>query len=39
MTASMGLGCGNPIIATSLIEGKVVLDLGSDYGIDCFLAR
>lgn len=39
MTANMGLGCGNPIIAANLMEGEVVLDLGSGGGIDCFLAR
>lgn len=39
MSANMGLGCGNPIIAADLKEGEVVLDLGSGGGIDCFLAR
>lgn len=39
MTANMGLGCGNPIIAANLEEGEVVLDLGCGGGIDCFLAR
>ncbi|VAW76449.1 Arsenite methyltransferase [hydrothermal vent metagenome] len=36
--ADMGLGCGNPRAIASLIEGEVVVDLGSGGGFDCFLA-
>ena len=36
--ANMGLGCGNPTAIAGLIEGEVVLDLGSGAGLDCFLA-
>ncbi|MGF7047222.1 SAM-dependent methyltransferase [Paenibacillus sp. DS2015] len=36
--ANMGLGCGNPQAIAALIEGEVVLDLGSGGGFDCFLA-
>ena len=36
--ANLGLGCGNPVALASLIEGEVVLDLGSGAGFDCFLA-
>ena len=36
--SNMGLGCGNPLVLASLIEGDVVLDLGSGGGFDCFLA-
>jgi ubiquinone/menaquinone biosynthesis C-methylase UbiE len=36
--ADMGLGCGNPVALSSIIEGDTVLDLGSGGGIDCFLA-
>ncbi len=36
--ADLGLGCGNPIALASLVEGEVVLDLGSGAGFDCFLA-
>ena len=34
----ISLGCGNPTAIAELIEGEVVLDLGSGGGIDCFLA-
>src|SRR5262245_21599911 len=37
-SASLGLGCGNPLAIASLREGQVVLDLGSGAGFDCFLA-
>lgn len=36
--ANLGLGCGNPTALASLMEGEVVLDLGSGAGLDCFLA-
>ncbi|OAB40300.1 arsenite methyltransferase [Paenibacillus antarcticus] len=36
--ANMGLGCGNPQAIAELIEGEIVLDLGSGGGFDCFLA-
>ena len=36
--ANMGLGCGNPQAIASLVAGKIVLDLGSGGGFDCFLA-
>ncbi len=36
--ANLGLGCGNPVALASLVEGEVVLDLGSGAGFDCFLA-
>ena len=36
--ADLGLGCGNPLAISSIIEGETVLDLGSGAGIDCFLA-
>jgi arsenite methyltransferase len=36
--ADLGLGCGNPTAIANLVEGEVVLDLGSGAGIDCFLA-
>ena len=36
--ADLGLGCGNPTAIASLVQGEVVLDLGSGAGIDCFLA-
>lgn len=36
--ANMGLGCGNPQAIAALIDGEVVLDLGSGGGFDCFLA-
>lgn len=36
--ANLGLGCGNPVALASLIEGDVVLDLGSGAGFDAFLA-
>ncbi|MEM3726426.1 MAG: arsenite methyltransferase [Candidatus Bathyarchaeia archaeon] len=32
------LGCGSPIASASLKEGETVLDLGSGFGFDCFLA-
>jgi len=36
--ANLGLSCGNPTALASLIEGEMVLDLGSGAGFDCFLA-
>jgi arsenite methyltransferase len=33
-----GLGCGNPVALASLNEGETVLDLGSGWGMDAFLA-
>jgi SAM-dependent methyltransferase len=34
----MGLGCGNPTAIAELKKGEVVLDLGSEAGVDVFLA-
>jgi arsenite methyltransferase len=34
----LGVGCGAPINFAELKEGKMVVDLGSGAGIDCFLA-
>jgi SAM-dependent methyltransferase len=34
----LSLGCGDPVTLASLLEGQIVLDLGSGGGIDCFLA-
>lgn len=36
--ANMGLSCGNPTAIAALQPGRVVLDLGSGGGFDCFLA-
>ncbi len=36
--ANLGLSCGNPTALASLVEGEVVLDLGSGGGFDCFVA-
>ena len=36
--ANLGLGCGNPVALASLIEGEIVVDLGSGPGFDSFLA-
>jgi arsenite methyltransferase len=36
--ANLGLGCGNPLVLSSIREGDTVLDLGSGAGFDCFLA-
>ncbi len=36
--ANLGLGSGNPIALTEILEGETVLDLGSGAGVDCFLA-
>jgi len=36
--SNLGLGCGNPNAIASLIEGEIVLDLGSGAGFDCFIA-
>lgn len=36
--ANLGLGCGNPAALGKIIEGTIVLDLGSGAGFDCFLA-
>jgi SAM-dependent methyltransferase len=33
-----GLGCGNPVASADLKEGETVLDLGSGWGMDAFLA-
>lgn len=38
MSADLGLGCGNPLIAAKLQPGEVVVDLGSGAGMDCFIA-
>ncbi|MBT3689913.1 arsenite methyltransferase [bacterium] len=37
-SANMGLGCGNPVAISNILEGDVVIDLGSGGGIDCILA-
>ena len=37
-SANLGLGCGNPVAIASILEGEVVLDLGSGAGLDVFLA-
>ncbi len=36
--ANLGLGCGNPTAAASLVKGERVVVLGSAAGFDCFLA-
>ena len=36
--ADLSLGCGNPTALASIVDGEVVVDLGSGGGIDCFLA-
>jgi arsenite methyltransferase len=36
--AKLSLGCGNPVAVASVREGETVLDLGSGFGLDCFLA-
>src|SRR5437867_11139283 len=36
--ADLGLGCGNLQAIAELMQGEVVIDLGSGAGIDCFLA-
>lgn len=36
--ANMGLSCGNPVAIAALLEGQVVLDLGSGGGFDVFQA-
>jgi SAM-dependent methyltransferase len=36
--ANLGLGCGNPTAIAALRQGETVVDLGSEGGIDCFLA-
>src|SRR3954468_19048091 len=36
--ANMGLSCGNPTATANLREGEVVVDLGSDGGLDVLLA-
>lgn len=36
--SNLGLGCGNPQAIAELKQGKIVLDLGSGGGFDCFLA-
>jgi len=37
-TANLGLGCGDPVRFSGLVEGMTVLDLGSGGGIDVFLS-
>ncbi|MEM3725787.1 MAG: arsenite methyltransferase [Candidatus Bathyarchaeia archaeon] len=37
-TVSPSLGCGNPIAMASLKAEETVVDLGSGFGFDCFLA-
>jgi len=36
--ADLGLGTGNPVALAKILEGEVVVDLGSGAGVDCFLA-
>jgi len=36
--AKFSLGCGNPIIFSSLRDGETVVDLGSGFGFDCLIA-
>ncbi len=36
--ANMGLSCGNPTATANLLEGEVVVDLGSGGGLDVLLA-
>ena len=36
--ANLGLGCGNPVAMSNIMDGNVVIDLGSGAGIDCFFA-
>lgn len=36
--ANLGLSCGNPVALASLLEGEVVVDLGSGAGFDVFQA-
>lgn len=36
--ANTSLGCGPPLNVAQLQAGKIVLDLGSDGGLDCLLA-
>jgi len=36
--ANMGLSCGNPVALASLLEGDIVLDMGSGGGFDVFIA-
>jgi arsenite methyltransferase len=36
--ANLGLGCGNPVALSSLVEDQTVLDLGCGAGFDCLLA-
>jgi ubiquinone/menaquinone biosynthesis C-methylase UbiE len=36
--AQISLGCGNPLALARLVEGEVVLDIGSGGGLDAFLA-
>ena len=36
--ANLGLGCGNPHAIAELMEGEIVLDLGSGAGFDAFLS-
>jgi len=37
--ANLGLGCGLPVEYAALVEGQIVLDLGSGAGLDAFVAR
>lgn len=36
--AKLSLGCGNPIVFSSLKKGETVVDLGSGFGLDCLIA-
>ncbi|MBS7619627.1 arsenite methyltransferase [Candidatus Bathyarchaeota archaeon] len=36
--AKLSLGCGNPIIFSSIRGGETVVDLGSGFGLDCLIA-
>ncbi|MGI9604404.1 MAG: methyltransferase domain-containing protein [Acidimicrobiales bacterium] len=36
--AGLSMGCGNPYVMADLVEGEVVLDLGSGGGIDVILS-
>ncbi len=37
-TVPTSLGCGNPVALASLKAEEIVVDLGSGFGFDCFLA-
>ena len=36
--ANLGLGTGNPVALAKIVEGEIIVDLGSGAGVDCFLA-